>query len=119
MMTVHRRLHGRERGSASVELIGFLPYLFLAVLFGWQILLSAFTAVNAENAARNGSRVEGRGGDGTAAAMESLAPWLRDNATASIEGERASVTVNIPIVFPAFTNDALTVTRSATLPSTE
>lgn len=110
---------GRERGSASVELIGFLPYLFLAVLFGWQILLSAYTAVNAENAARNGSRVEGRGGNGTAAAMDSLAPWLRHEATASVDGERASVTVNIPIVFPSFTNDALTVTRTAVLPSTE
>ena len=113
------RLHRREAGAASIELIGFLPWLILAALFAWQVLLSAYTAVNAENAARNGSRVEGRGGNGAAAAMGSLAPWLQDNATATVEGERASVTVMIPIIFPSITNDELTVTRTAELPSTE
>lgn len=108
-----------QRGSASLEIIGMLPYLFMAALFAWQVLVAGYIAVNTENAARNGSRVEGRGGDGTAAAIDSLAPFVRDNATASVDGERATVTVEIPIVLPQITNENFAITRTATLPSTD
>lgn len=106
-------------GSASIELIGMLPYLLLAALFAWQVLLSAFTAVNVENAARNGSRVAGRGGDGRRAAVDSLAPFLRSGADVSLDGETTTVTARLPIVFPALTNDDLTITRDARLPATD
>lgn len=96
-----------------------LPYLLLAALFAWQVLLSAFTAVNVENAARNGSRVEGRGGDGRQAAMDSLTPFLRRGADIEVEGETTSVTARLPIVLPAITNDDLTITRDAQLPATD
>jgi hypothetical protein len=109
----------RSRGSASIELIGMLPYLLLAALFAWQVLLSAFTAVNVENAARNGSRVEGRGGDGRQAAIDSLAPFLRSGADIEVDGEITTVTARLPIVLPALTNDELTITRDARLPSTD
>jgi hypothetical protein len=75
-------------------------------------------AVNTENAARNGSRVESRGGDGSAAAIESLAPFVRDNATATTDGETTTVTVEIPIVLPQITSENFAITRTATLPST-
>jgi hypothetical protein len=108
-----------QRGSASLETIGMLPYLLLAALFAWQVLVAGYIAVNAENAARNGSRVEGRGGDGDAAALDSLAPFLRDNASATVAGEEATVTVKIPIVLPQITSKNFTITRTATLPATE
>jgi pilus assembly protein CpaE len=110
---------GNERGSVSLETIGMLPYLLMAALFAWQVLVAGYIAVNTENAARNGSRVEGRGGDGSAAAIDSLAPFVRDNATASVDGERATVTVEIPIVLPQITNENFAITRTATLPSTD
>lgn len=110
---------GRERGSASLETIGMLPYLLMAALFAWQVLVAGFIAVNTENAARNGSRVEGRGGDGSAAAIDALAPFVRDNASASVDGEVASVTVKIPIVLPQITSDNFEITRTATLPATD
>lgn len=108
-----------QRGSASLEVIGMLPYLLLAALFAWQVLVAGYIAVNTENAARNGSRIAGRGGNGSAAAVESLAPIVRDNATASVDGERATVTVEIPIVLPQITSENFAITRTATLPSTD
>jgi hypothetical protein len=108
-----------QQGSASVELIALLPYLLLAALFAWQLLVAAFTAVNAENAARNGSRVEGRGGDGIAAAIDTLQPALRDAADATVSGGRATVTVRIPILVPGLTHEGFSVTQTAELPSTD
>jgi hypothetical protein len=115
--TSRRRFN--ESGSASLETIGMLPYLLMAALFAWQVLVAGYIAVNTENAARNGSRVEGRGGNGSAAAIESLAPFVRDNATATVDGEKATVTVEIPIVLPQITNENFAITRTATLPSTD
>ena len=108
-----------ERGSASLETIGMLPYLLMAALLAWQVLVAGYIAVNTENAARNGSRVEGRGGNGRAAAIDSLAPFVRDHATASVDGESATVTVEIPIVLPQITSENFAITRTATLPSTD
>ena len=119
MTDLRRVTLGGTRGSASIELIGMLPYLLLAALFAWQVLLSAFTAVSVENAARNGSRVAGRGGDGRQAAVDSLAPFLRSGADVRVDGETTTVTARLPIVFPAVTNDDLTITRDARLPATD
>jgi hypothetical protein len=118
-MNQHESRRRSERGSVSLETIGMLPYLLMAALFAWQVLVAGYIAVNTENAARNGSRVEGRGGDGRSAAIESLAPFVRGNATARVDGERATVTVEIPIVLPQITSENFAITRTATLPSTD
>jgi hypothetical protein len=118
-MNEHQISRRSERGSVSLETIGMLPYLIMAALFAWQVLVAGYIAVNTENAARNGSRVEGRGGNGNAAAIESLAPFVRDNATARVDGETATVTVEIPIVLPQITSENFAITRTATLPSTD
>jgi hypothetical protein len=72
-----RRLSREERGSALIESIGLLPYLLLAALASWQMLLVAATVTAAEQAARVGSRVAAAGGDGTAAALEALPAYAR------------------------------------------
>ena len=115
---MRRTRSGDQRGSASLEIIGMLPYLLMAALFAWQVLVAGYVAVNTQNAARNGSRVEGRGGDGRAAALEGLAPFLRANASARVDGEETIVTVKIPIVLPQITSENFTITRSAILPAT-
>ena len=107
----------KARGSASTELLGFLPLLLIAMLAAWQLLLVAFTAVAAENAARTASRVEARGGQGEVAALRSLPSWLSDGATATMDGTKATVGVEVPIIFPGFTTDVIDVERTAELPS--
>lgn len=105
-----------ERGSATVEVVGMLPYLFMAALLVWEMLLIAAVATSAENAARTGSRSAGLGKDGRAAAIESLSPWMQKGASARINGERAEVTVRVPLIVPWVSIEDLTVTRRAELP---
>ena len=67
MIRIRRRLRG-EDGQTSVELLGMLPFLVIAAMAAWQILLVGYAVTSAENAARAASRVEVRGGDGEKAA---------------------------------------------------
>jgi Flp pilus assembly protein TadG len=108
-----------ERGQASVELMGMLWWLFLCALVVWQIMLAAWAADQAGNAARTASRVAGRGGDGDKAAKNALTAGLRPHAKIDGSGETWTVRVNIPILIPGLDIDGgPTATRRATLPST-
>jgi len=107
-----------ESGQASVELLGLLPYLLVAGLFVWQLLLATWAVTSASNAARTGSRVEARGGDGRKAALDALDAALREHARSRIAGERAEVRVRIPLLFPGLSTRDLTVQRVAEFPRT-
>lgn len=117
-----------ERGSSSVELLGFMPLLLIAALAGWQLLIAAATVTAAENAARTGSRVATRGGGASEAAIEALPEWLRDAAEAERgpgegcdddetgKGTRVAVCIKVPIVMPGITVDSVEIMRDAELP---
>lgn len=108
----------RERGSASVELMGMMPLLLLAAFAGWQILLVAFTATSAENAARTASRAESRGEGGEQAGREAVSTWLRDGTTVEVDGTKATVRIRVPIVVPLISSDQLAVSGTAEMPET-
>jgi hypothetical protein len=114
---VRRRL-ADERGQASAELMGMMIWLLLVTLIVWQVCLAAWTYTQVSNAARTASRVEGRGGDPEKAARNALAGPLRDGIKEiKMTGDRARVTVRMPIVLPGvMTTDKLTATREAELP---
>jgi hypothetical protein len=113
-----RRLLADERGQASAELMGMMVWLLLVTLIVWQVCLAAWTYTQVSNAARTGSRVEGRGGDGKKAARNALAGPLQKNIQRiDINGDKATVTVNMPIVLPGvIESDQVPATRSAELP---
>lgn len=111
------RLRG-ERGQASVEFVGTVGWLLLAALMAWQLLLAGWAVTSASNAARTGSRVQGRGGDGHGAAISSLSSPLREHAQAEVDGERTLVRVRVPLLIPGLSVDSITVAKSATLPDT-
>jgi hypothetical protein len=114
-----RRVRFRdERGQASVELMGLLPYMLLAALVVWQLMLVGWATVSASNAARTGSRVEARGGEGREAALAALDGPLRRTATSTLNDEEAEVRVRIPILMPGLTVEDLTVTKTAETPRT-
>lgn len=106
-----------DSGSASVELLGFVPYLLLAALAAWQLLLTAMTVTAAENAARTGSRAAVAGEDGIEAAEAALPSWLRQEATPSADGDRITVRIEVPIVVPVLSTGAITITRDADMPA--
>lgn len=107
-----------ERGSAAIELLGSLPYLVLAALLVWQMLLVGMTVTATQNAARNGSRAASMGEDPIAAARDSLPAWLADRASATSPAGSNEVTVSVPvpIVVPGMSSEQFTVRRDAHLP---
>jgi Flp pilus assembly protein TadG len=111
-----RRFHRDQRGQASVEFSGALLWLLLAAFAVWQILLVTWSFNQASNAARTASRVDGRGGDAEKAGRHALSPGLRKHAEIHMQGEKATVKVRIPLVFPGLDSDQFTASRDATLP---
>ena len=112
------RLAGQS-GQASAELMGMLFWLLLVTVVLWQVALAAWTYTQVSNAARTASRVDGRGGDAEKAARNALSNPLEKNIKSfKIEGDRATLTVKMPLLFPGLlTSDQLVVKRSAELPS--
>jgi hypothetical protein len=82
----------------------------------WQLLLFAWSATSASNAARTASRAEARGGNGVTAGRQSLDPVLRAGASVRLSGETATVRVRVPVISPGW-RSPLSVTREATLPA--
>jgi len=111
-----RRLLSDQRGQASAELLGMLWWMLLCALVVWQLLLAAWSVDQAANAARTASRVEARGGDSEKAARWAVSNALRKGLRVNVAGERAEVSVRIPIVVPGLGDDRLRATRSAILP---
>ena len=113
------RLLREQRGQASVEFMGMIFWLLLAAVFIWQLMLAAWTVNQATNAARTASRVAARpDGDAEKAARNAVSGPLRDGFHRfSMNGEKATVHLKIPIIMPGLTADGFSVTRDATLPS--
>ena len=111
------RLRREEAGQAAAEFLGMLPYLLLAAVAGWQLMLGAWTYTQASNAARTASRVEGRGGDGERAAKDAVTGTLRRGMVVHTKpNNRVTVKVRIPIVLPGLSSAKLRATRTAELP---
>lgn len=108
-----------QSGQASAELMGMMVWLLLVTLIVWQVALAAWTYTQVSNAARTASRVEGRGGDAEKAARNALSDPLEKNVERiEIDGEKATVTVRMPLLIPGLlTTKQLTVRRVAELPA--
>jgi hypothetical protein len=108
----------RHRGSASLELLGFLPWLLLILAGGIQLFAVAFAAGSAADAARAGARAASKGNPAAhAVAVNALSPRLRDDSTVRVFGTSASVTVRVPLFIPGLSSNRVTVTRSAHMPN--
>jgi hypothetical protein len=83
-----------ERGSASVELVGVLPFLLLAILVAAQLALAGQALWSAAIAARAGARAGLVGGAPRAAARAALPPPLRNGARVD---DRHGVSVKVPV----------------------
>jgi TadE-like protein len=88
-----------EEGSASVELVGILPFLLLAILAAAQLGLAGQALWSAAVAARAGAREELVGGRAARSARAALPPALRVGATVRA-GEGVGVEVPVPRLLP-------------------
>jgi hypothetical protein len=94
------RRHGDgERGTASVELVGVLPFAIVAVLVAAQIAVAGATLWSAAIAARAGARAALVGDGPLGAAREALPSLLRRGAEVR-SGNGVSVEVAVPHLIP-------------------
>jgi hypothetical protein len=90
-----RRLRD-EGGQASVEFVAVLPFVLLAALVAWQLVLVGHVAWTAAGAARSGARAALVGRDPVGAARSALPVSLR-GGTSVVRGGGGSVRVSVPI----------------------
>jgi len=86
----------RERGQASVELLGTLPAVLLVAALLWELALAGHTAWLCANAARAGARAAVVGRDAAAAARSALPRSLRQGMTVD-ESDDGSVRVRLHV----------------------
>jgi hypothetical protein len=90
-----------ERGQAAVELIGSLPFVVLAALLAWQLVLVGHVAWMTAGAARSGARAKLVAHDPVRAARSALPPPLRPDARV-VSGPGGSVRVSVPVPMVVF-----------------
>lgn len=89
-----------EEGTASVELVGVVPFLLLALLVAAQIGLAGQALWSASVAARAGARAALVGADVDGAARRALPSAMRGEAEVEA-GEAVAVRVVVPRLLPA------------------
>lgn len=88
-----------ERGQASVELVGVLPFCAFVCAVVWQLALAGHAAWAVGSAARAAARAEAVGGDPSLAARSALSPSLERGLRVSAgDGGRVRVTVRVPAI---------------------
>jgi hypothetical protein len=94
-MSSDRGKRAGERGSASLELVGTLPFLILALLVAAQLALAGGSLWSAAIAARAGARAAAVGGAPRELARSALPGPLR--AGARIDARDAGMSVEVPV----------------------
>jgi hypothetical protein len=90
---------GGESGSASVELVGTLPFIGLALLAGLQIALAGAALWGAAVSARAGARAAATGERAQPAARRALPSALRDRSRVR-DRHGVEVEVRVPELLP-------------------
>ena len=110
---------GRERGQATVELVGLVFAMLLVGLLAIQGITVAQTASIAQEAARNGARSLSTGGGWEAVVKEAVPDGLDlREATPAVEDGSASVrvTVSAPLGLAGMDLVDVSLTRTAAFP---
>lgn len=109
------RRRGEERGTVSIEVVVLVPLLVLVAMLTLQLGVAAWTASQAQEAARQAARAQSLGENPGAAAERAL-PGSLDLVDLDADGhETVRVTVEIPRVLSFLPLDD--VTREATIRS--
>ena len=87
---------GRQRGQASVELLGGLPAMIVLGLVLLQLLAVGYAAVLAGTAAEAGALALAGGGDPSAAARAALPGWSRAGMRVAAARGRVRIALRPP-----------------------
>ena len=107
----------RERGQATVELLGVVPALLALGLVVWQLILIGHAAWMSAHAARAGARAELVGDDAEEAARSALPRELAEGLEVHAEGTGATrAEVPVPIVHRRWRSPGRIAARAALEP---
>jgi hypothetical protein len=109
------RGRARDGGQVSVELLGSIPYICVALIAALQLIFAVVTVQSTSTAARAAARTISKGADPVAAARRAVPDWVENKMTVNVSGGTdpgVSVTTRIPILFPGLIAGPA-VTRSA------
>ncbi|MFE3885328.1 TadE/TadG family type IV pilus assembly protein [Streptomyces lydicus] len=117
------RGHGRDRGTVSIEFLGFLPVLLVIGLAVVQLGIAAFAVQQAGTGARAAARTASMDEADhppapEAAGRAAMSDWVKAGITVGGDGGgsvRATVQVTIPSIIPGVDNFG-TASRTATMP---
>ena len=105
-----------DRGQASIELLGSIPYLALALIAALQLIFAVATVQATSAAARAAARTVSQGdGDPVESAERAVPGWVVDRMEVQVSGglrPSVRVTSSIPILFPGLI-DGPRVSRTA------
>jgi hypothetical protein len=104
-----------EAGQASVELVAVLPFVLLAALVAWQLLLAGHSLWLAASAARTAARADAVGRSTESAARSALPePLERDLSVARLREGGVRVSVRVPLILQRWSTP-VRVSASASL----
>ena len=106
------RAADRRAGQASIELVGALPALALAVVLAVQLLLVGYSLTIVDGAAEAGALAGAAGRDAKRAARDALPEWARARSEVSASDGRVTVELRPPAPLPALSR-ALAVSSEA------
>ncbi|MFD9355527.1 TadE/TadG family type IV pilus assembly protein [Streptomyces sp. NPDC060031] len=113
-----RRLRS-DRGQVAVEFVGTVPLILLLVTAVWECVLIGYAFSLAGNAADEAARagaVKGPGACAAAAGEHISAAWaLTVRCEESGDVYRATVSLNIPVLFPGLGFGAIDGTAGAAM----
>jgi hypothetical protein len=110
-----KRRISEERGQAAVEFVAVVPFVLVAALIAWQLVLVGHVAWGAAGAARSGARAALVGRDAASAARSALPRSLRRRTRVSrLVAGGVRVSVPIPLVIYSW-RTPLRVSASASL----
>jgi pilus assembly protein CpaE len=91
-----------QRGQAAVETMILLPVVVVLAVAAWQGVLIGWTAVEAQEAARQAARAALAGEPVRDAARSALPASMRDGLAVRSAGGEVTVRVSVPSIVPGF-----------------
>lgn len=108
------RKRTRERGSASLELLGAIPVVIVVVLGLLQVIAGVYTVQATNQAVRDAARAGSLGESVTDAARRSLPDGLQIQGISVSGPDEVRLVVEVPRVVPLV--PTIDVTRTAAMP---
>jgi TadE-like protein len=104
---------GRERGTATLEVVGMIPLVILLVFVLVQTAIALYGITTAQTAARQGARAFSQGDDPSTVVRQSVPSWMGASSETFGPGHGVRAIVDVPDLIPAFD---LRITKQTVMP---